>query len=238
MNKELEQKLLNGEIRLVDCNLEDTLYLYDKYFFNFNHDFFYNDTIGYYTAMDIKSKSAYELRIFDKGIITQDGAIYPVYDLDRSKSKWLEENGINNHVISSAWLRLNGIDLTNAVRFVVYEKGLEFYPCHECFGKLDNIKDIDTLIKTYVEKYEKSIESDRVIALTPSQIRTMEKVATHFSQNLAQAMTKTDCFGLTKKPSQFEDARDSKNCKYNRLYFKECLDLDENDMFYIQNREF
>ena len=178
------------------------------------------------------------MQVLDKGIVTNDGAIYPVYNLDRSKSVWLEENHINNHVISSAWLRLNGIDLSNSVRYARYEKGLEFYPCHECFQKLEGIEDVDTLIKTYVEIYEKSLHKDHVVGLLPDQIRTMSKVAQSLNENFVDAVTKTDCFGYTKKPNQYEDYKDHKNAKYNRLYLKEVFQYDENDLANIERRNF
>lgn len=238
MNKQLEKAMLDGKIRLVDCDLKDVMYLYDKYFFNFRPDFFSTKIYGCYSNSQAKSTPMVDLQVYDKGIVTNNGAIYPVYDLDRSKSVWLEENHINNHVISSAWLRLNGIDLSNSVRYARYEKGLEFYPCHECFQKLEGIEDVDTLIKTYVEVYEKSLHEDHVVGLLPDQIRTMSKVAQSLNENFVDAVTKTDCFGYTKKPNQYEDYQDSKKAKYNRIYLKETFKLDENDMFYIENGQF
>lgn len=238
MNKQLEKAMLDGKIRLVDCELEDVAYLYDKYFFNFRPDFFSKQMYGCYPAQTAKETDANDLKIFDKGIITNDGAIYPVYDLDRSKSVWLEENHINNHVISSAWLRLNGIDLSNSVRYALYNKGLEFYPCHESLKKIEDVEDVDTLIKTYVEVYEKSLQEDHVVALVPAQLKVMKKVAYALNSNVISALTKTDCFGFTKKPNQYEDYQDFKKAKYNRIYLKETFKLDENDMFYIENGEF
>lgn len=238
MNKQLEKAMLDGKIRLVDCDLKDVMYLYDKYFFNFRPDFFSKQMYGYYPAQTAKETNENDLKIFNKGIITSDCAIYPVYDLDRSKSSWLEENHINNHVISSAWLRLNGIDLSNSVRYALYDKGLEFYPCHESFKRIENISDVDTLIKTYVEVYEKSLQEDHVVALVPAQLKVMKKVAYALNSNVISALTKTDCFGFTKKPNQYEDYQDFKKAKYNRIYLKETFKLDENDMFYIENGEF
>ena len=238
MNKQLEKAMLDGKIRLVDCDLKDVMYLYEKYFFNFRPDFFSKQMYGCYPAQTAKETDENDLKIFDKGIITNDGAIYPVYDLDRSKSSWLEENHINNHVISSAWLRLNGIDLSNSVRYALYDKGLEFYPCHESFKRIENISDVDTLIKTYVEVYEKSLQEDHVVALVPAQLKVMKKVAYALNSNVISALTKTDCFGFTKKPNQYEDYQDFLKAKYNRIYLKETFRLDENDMFYIENGEF
>ena len=238
MNKQLEKAMLDGKIRLVDCDLKDVMYLYDKYFFNFRPDFFSKQMYGCYPAQTAKETDENDMKIFDKGIITNDGAIYPVYDLDRSKSVWLEENHINNHVISSAWLRLNGIDLSNSVRYALYNKGLEFYPCHESFKKIEDVEDVDTLIKTYVEVYEKSLQEDHVVALVPAQLKVMKKVAFALNSNVISALTKTDCFGFTKKPNQYEDYQDFKKAKYNRIYLKETFKLDENDMFYIENGEF
>lgn len=238
MNKQLEKAMLDGKIRLVDCDLKDVMYLYEKYFFNFRPDFFSKQMYGCYPAQTAKETDENDLKIFDKGIITNDGAIYPVYDLDRSKSVWLEENHINNHVISSAWLRLNGIDLSNSVRYALYNKGLEFYPCHESFKKIEDVEDVDTLIKTYVEVYEKSLQEDHVVALVPAQLKVMKKVAYALNSNVISALTKTDCFGFTKKPNQYEDYQDFKKAKYNRIYLKETFKLDENDMFYIENGEF
>ena len=238
MNKQLEKAMLDGKIRLVDCDLKDVMYLYDKYFFNFRPDFFSTKIYGCYSNSQAKSTPMVDLQVYDKGIVTNNGAIYPVYDLDRSKSVWLEENHINNHVISSAWLRLNGIDLSNSVRYARYEKGLEFYPCHECFQKLEGIEDVDTLIKTYVEVYEKSLHEDHVVGLLPDQIRTMSKVAQSLNENFVDAVTKTDCFGYTKKPNQYEDCQDFKKAKYNRLYLKEVFQYNENDMANIENGEF
>ena len=238
MNKQLEKAMLDGKIRLVDCDLKDVMYLYEKYFFNFRPDFFSKQMYGCYPAQTAKETDENDLKIFDKGIIANDGAIYPVYDLDRSKSVWLEENHINNHVISSAWLRLNGIDLSNSVRYALYNKGLEFYPCHESFKKIEDVEDVDTLIKTYVEVYEKSLQEDHVVALVPAQLKVMKKVAYALNSNVISALTKTDCFGFTKKPNQYEDYQDSKKAKYNRIYLKETFKLDENDMFYIENGEF
>ncbi len=238
MNKQLEKAMLDGKIRLVDCDLKDVMYLYEKYFFNFRPDFFSKQMYGCYPAQTAKETDENDLKIFDKGIITTDGAIYPVYDLDRSKSVWLEENHINNHVISSAWLRLNGIDLSNSVRYALYNKGLEFYPCHESFKKIEDVEDVDTLIKTYVEVYEKSLQEDHVVALVPAQLKVMKKVAFALNSNVISALTKTDCFGFTKKPNQYEDYQDFKKAKYNRIYLKETFKLDENDMFYIENGEF
>lgn len=238
MNKQLEKAMLDGKIRLVDCDLKDVMYLYEKYFFNFRPDFFSKQMYGCYPAQTAKETDENDLKIFDKGIITNDGAIYPVYDLDRSKSVWLEENHINNHVISSAWLRLNGIDLSNSVRYALYNKGLEFYPCHESFKKIEDVEDVDTLIKTYVEVYEKSLQEDHVVALVPAQLKVMKKVAYALNSNVISAITKTDCFGFTKKPNQYEDYQDFKKAKYNRIYLKETFKLDENDMFYIENGEF
>lgn len=238
MNKQLEKAMLDGKIRLVDCDLKDVMYLYEKYFFNFRPDFFSKQMYGCYPAQTAKETDENDLKIFDKGIITTDGAIYPVYDLDRSKSVWLEENHINNHVISSAWLRLNGIDLSNSVRYALYNKGLEFYPCHESFKKIEDVEDVDTLIKTYVEVYEKSLQEDHVVALVPAQLKVMKKVAYALNSNVISALTKTDCFGFTKKPNQYEDYQDFKKAKYNRIYLKETFKLDENDMFYIENGEF
>ena len=238
MNKQLEKAMLDGKIRLVDCDLKDVMYLYEKYFFNFRPDFFSKQMYGCYPAQTAKETDENDLKIFDKGIITTDGAIYPVYDLDRSKSVWLEENHINNHVISSAWLRLNGIDLSNSVRYALYNKGLEFYPCHESFKKIEDVEDVDTLIKTYVEVYEKSLQEDHVVALVPAQLKVMKKVAYALNSNVISAITKTDCFGFTKKPNQYEDYQDFKKAKYNRIYLKETFKLDENDMFYIENGEF
>lgn len=238
MNKQLEKAMLDGKIRLVDCDLKDVMYLYEKYFFNFRPDFFSKQMYGCYPAQTAKETDENDLKIFDKGIITNDGAIYPVYDLDRSKSVWLEENHINNHVISSAWLRLNGIDLSNSVRYALYNKGLEFYPCHESFKKIEDVEDVDTLIKTYVEVYEKSLQEDHVVALVPAQLKVMKKVAFALNSNVISALTKTDCFGFTKKPNQYEDYQDFKKAKYNRIYLKETFKLDENDMFYIENGEF
>ena len=235
MNKQLEKAMLDGKIRLVDCDLKDVMYLYDKYFFNFRPDFFSTKIYGCYSNSQAKSTPMVDLQVYDKGIVTNNGAIYPVYDLDRSKSVWLEENHINNHVISSAWLRLNGIDLSNSVRYARYEKGLEFYPCHECFQKLEGIEDVDTLIKTYVEVYEKSLHEDHVVGLLPDQIRTMSKVAQSLNENFVDAVTKTDCFGYTKKPNQYEDYQDFKKAKYNRLYLKEVFQYNENDMANIEN---
>lgn len=238
MNKQLEKAMLDGKIRLVDCDLKDVMYLYEKYFFNFRPDFFSKQMYGCYPAQTAKETDENDMKIFDKGIITNDGAIYPVYDLDRSKSVWLEENHINNHVISSAWLRLNGIDLSNSVRYALYNKGLEFYPCHESFKKIEDVEDVDTLIKTYVEVYEKSLQEDHVVALVPAQLKVMKKVAYALNSNVISAITKTDCFGFTKKPNQYEDYQDFKKAKYNRIYLKETFKLDENDMFYIENGEF
>ena len=238
MNKQLEKAMLDGKIRLVDCDLKDVMYLYEKYFFNFRPDFFSKQMYGCYPAQTAKETDENDMKIFDKGIITNDGAIYPVYDLDRSKSVWLEENHINNHVISSAWLRLNGIDLSNSVRYALYNKGLEFYPCHESFKKIEDVEDVDTLIKTYVEVYEKSLQEDHVVALVPAQLKVMKKVAYALNSNVISALTKTDCFGFTKKPNQYEDYQDFKKAKYNRIYLKETFKLDENDMFYIENGEF
>ena len=238
MNKQLEKAMLDGKIRLVDCDLKDVMYLYEKYFFNFRPDFFSKQMYGCYPAQTAKETDENDLKIFDKGIIANDGAIYPVYDLDRSKSVWLEENHINNHVISSAWLRLNGIDLSNSVRYALYNKGLEFYPCHESFKKIEDVEDVDTLIKTYVEVYEKSLQEDHVVALVPAQLKVMKKVAYALNSNVISALTKTDCFGFTKKPNQYEDYQDFKKAKYNRIYLKETFKLDENDMFYIENGEF
>lgn len=238
MNKQLEKAMLDGKIRLVDCDLKDVMYLYEKYFFNFRPDFFSKQMYGCYPAQTAKETDENDMKIFDKGIITNDGAIYPVYDLDRSKSVWLEENHINNHVISSAWLRLNGIDLSNSVRYALYNKGLEFYPCHESFKKIEDVEDVDTLIKTYVEVYEKSLQEDHVVALVPAQLKVMKKVAYALNSNVISALTKTDCFGFTKKPNQYEDYQDFKKAKYNRIYLKETFKLDENDMFYIDNGEF
>lgn len=238
MNKQLEKAMLDGKIRLVDCDLKDVMYLYEKYFFNFRPDFFSKQMYGCYPAQTAKETDENDLKIFDKGIITNDGAIYPVYDLDRSKSVWLEENHINNHVISSAWLRLNGIDLSNSVRYALYNKGLEFYPCHESFKKIEDVEDVDTLIKTYVEVYEKSLQEDHVVALVPAQLKVMKKVSYALNSNVISALTKTDCFGFTKKPNQYEDYQDFKKAKYNRIYLKETFKLDENDMFYIDNGEF
>lgn len=238
MNKQLEKAMLDGKKRLVDCDLKDVMYLYEKYFFNFRPDFFSKQMYGCYPAQTAKETDENDLKIFDKGIITNDGAIYPVYDLDRSKSVWLEENHINNHVISSAWLRLNGIDLSNSVRYALYNKGLEFYPCHESFKKIEDVEDVDTLIKTYVEVYEKSLQEDHVVALVPAQLKVMKKVAYALNSNVISALTKTACFGFTKKPNQYEDYQDFKKAKYNRIYLKETFKLDENDMFYIENGEF
>lgn len=238
MNKQLEKAMLDGKIRLVDCDLKDVMYLYEKYFFNFRPDFFSKQMYGCYPAQTAKETDENDLKIFDKGIITNDGAIYPVYDLDRSKSVWLEENHINNHVISSAWLRLNGIDLSNSVRYALYNKGLEFYPCHESFKKIEDVEDVDTLIKTYVEVYEKSLQEDHVVALVPAQLKVMKKVAYALNSNVISALTKTDCFGFTKKPNQYEDYQDFLKAKYNRIYLKETFRLDENDMFYIEKGEF
>ena len=238
MNKQLEKAMLDGKIRLVDCDLKDVMYLYEKYFFNFEHEFFTTKPYGYYSSAQAQSTQMIDMQVLDKGIVTNDGAIYPVYNLDRSKSLWLEENHINNHVISSAWLRLNGIDLSNSVRYARYEKGLEFYPCHECFKKLEGIEDVDTLIKTYVEIYEKSLHEDHVVGLLPDQIRTMSKVAQSLNENFVDAVTKTDCFGYTKKPNQYEDYKDHKNAKYNRLYLKEVFQYDENDLTNIENGDF
>lgn len=35
MNKQLEKAMLDGKTRLVDCEYLDVMYLYNKYFFNF-----------------------------------------------------------------------------------------------------------------------------------------------------------------------------------------------------------
>lgn len=238
MNKQLEKAMLDGKTRLVDCEYSDVMYLYNKYFFNFRPDFFTRQIHGCYSAQQAKETDENDLKILNKGIITNDGAIYPVYDLVRSKSAWLKENHINNHVISSAWLRLNGIDLSNSVRYALYNKGLEFYPCHESFKKIEDVEDVDTLIKTYVEVYEKSLQEDHVVALVPAQLKVMKKVAYALNSNVISALTKTDCFGFTKKPNQYEDYQDFKKAKYNRIYLKETFKLDENDMFYIDNGEF
>ena len=232
MNKQLEKAMLDGKTRLVDCEYLDVMYLYNKYFFNFRPDFFSRQIHGCYSAQQAKETDENDLKILNKGIITNDGAIYPVYDLVRSKSAWLKENHINNHVISSAWLRLNGIDLSNSVRYALYNKGLEFYPCHDSYKRLENIEDIDSLIKTYVEIYEKSIEENHVLALSLAQIKSMAKVANSLNENVISAMMKTNCFGLTKRLDQFEDYSDYKNSKYNRLYLKDVCNFDKDNSLF------
>ncbi len=225
----LEKSILDGKIRLAECALEDVQYLYDKFFPNFSHTFFTDEIKGHYSSMQAKEASEQTIKVLKKGIITNNGAIYPVYDSAKGKSgEWLEAHKVNDHVITSAFLRLNGISLENSVRYALYDNGLEFYPNHECFGLVE-ADSVEDLTKAYVQIYDKK-GSDHIVGLSKAQINSMYKVARSFNQDLFQALIKNPSFAIMKKPYEIEDGKDSRNCKYNKLYLNELFAANEDEL--------
>lgn len=142
MGKDIEQDLLKGKIKLVDLlrDREVSDFLKKKLLFmrgsndlGLTEDYFNkeNMNVTYFKLSDklLQKSELAPYKIPEEGIITQDGTIYTMRNLQ-------------HHLVLAMWLKSNGVDIRNSIRFLVWRSGYNGskYGTPEFYDGYDSLK--------------------------------------------------------------------------------------------------
>ena len=234
MVNKLEKALLEGQISIIELRnsslfkgeIKDKLSFFDPSNNPLMKDSYFKDKEN---AIDCLSKTFLETNqigreaVPDFAIITKDGKVFRV------------RNGYE-HLNTSLWLLMNGVDLANSIRLFAWRKEGEllrvtqFYDGYslEDFknGKPQSIKE---LRDTWNDYHDGNDGGDHVVEITSQQVIAMQNICLFFRTSFEKVMKTNNSFGLCQRPFEYEDENTAKKAYYNRLVIQETLRIKTDD---------
>jgi len=150
-------------------------------------------------------------------IITRDGKVFRV------------RNGYE-HLNTSLWLLMNGIDLSNSIRLFAWRKEgdslrvPQFYDGYDLADfKGENPESIEQLRNEWNKYHDGNDGGDHIVEITCQQVIAMQNICSFYGTSFEKIMKTNNSFGLCFRPFEYGNEESAKKAHYNRLIIQQTL---------------